>query len=90
MEARRAAKAEAAQKREAKRAARAEERAAKAKERAAKAKERAAKAEAAFQKIVKGRTYRIGRLVTWPARKLYKLWASAYGRYRPESSGGET
>ena len=96
-EAKRAAQAETAQKREAKRAARAEatqkreaERAARAEERAAKAKARAAKAEAALEKIVKGRTYRIGRFVTRPARKLYKLWASVYGRTGWKNKGGET
>ena len=86
-EAKRAAQAEAAQKREAERAARAEARADKGQGARRKGEKRAAKAQAAFEKIVKGRTYRIGRLVTWPARKLYKLWASVYGRTGWKNSG---
>ena len=38
--------------------------------------QRAAKAEAALERITKSGAYRMARLLTWPARKLSKLWRS--------------
>jgi Methyltransferase FkbM domain len=64
-----AAMAKAARKRQVKRVAKAQS----AQRREA---QRAAKAEAALERVTKSGTYRLARLMTWPARKLRKLWRS--------------